>query len=170
MVFILFTVFWVILQLWSYTYVIAVHIILAWRQVHGLSGRETTHSPLQSQSCIYWNSFHGICMCAYSEFSFEQAMTSYWLLHYLLFHIYMWVMILSLKNYPLIPINMVSQVALVVKNWPANSGNIKRRGFNPWVRKILEEGMATHSSFLAWRIPWREEPSRLQSSGWQNWT
>ena len=29
----------------------------------------------------------------------------------------------------------------------------------------LEEGMATHSSILAWRIPWREEPGRLQSMG-----
>ena len=29
----------------------------------------------------------------------------------------------------------------------------------------LEEGMATHSSILAWRIPWTEEPSRLQSIG-----
>ena len=27
----------------------------------------------------------------------------------------------------------------------------------------LEEGMATHSSILSWRIPWTEEPSRLQS-------
>ena len=31
----------------------------------------------------------------------------------------------------------------------------------------LEEGMATHSSILAWRIPWPEEPGRLQSMGWQ---
>ena len=29
----------------------------------------------------------------------------------------------------------------------------------------LEKGMATHSSMLAWRIPWREEPGRLQSMG-----
>ena len=29
----------------------------------------------------------------------------------------------------------------------------------------LEEGMATHSSILAWRIPWTEEPGRLQSTG-----
>ena len=29
----------------------------------------------------------------------------------------------------------------------------------------LEEGMATHSSILAWRIPWAEEPGRLQSTG-----
>ena len=31
----------------------------------------------------------------------------------------------------------------------------------------LEEGMATHSSILAWRIPWIEQPSRLQSTGLQ---
>jgi len=31
----------------------------------------------------------------------------------------------------------------------------------------LEEGMATHSSILAWRIPWTEEPSGLQSVGSQ---
>ena len=31
----------------------------------------------------------------------------------------------------------------------------------------LEEGMATHSSILAWRIPWTEEPSELQSMGSQ---
>ena len=31
----------------------------------------------------------------------------------------------------------------------------------------LEKGMITHSSFLAWRIPWTEEPSRLQSMGLQ---
>ena len=29
----------------------------------------------------------------------------------------------------------------------------------------LEKGMATHSSILAWRIPWTEEPSGLQSLG-----
>ena len=31
----------------------------------------------------------------------------------------------------------------------------------------LEEGMATHSSILAWRIPWTEEPGRLQPTGLQ---
>ena len=31
----------------------------------------------------------------------------------------------------------------------------------------LEEGMATHSSILAWRIPWTEEPGGLQSMGLQ---
>ena len=41
-----------------------------------------------------------------------------------------------------------------------------------WVRSLgqedpLEEGMATHSSILAWRIPWTEEPGRLQSIGSQ---
>ena len=31
----------------------------------------------------------------------------------------------------------------------------------------LEKEMATHSSILAWRIPWAEEPCGLQSTGWQ---
>ena len=31
----------------------------------------------------------------------------------------------------------------------------------------LEKGMATHSSILAWRIPWTEEPDRLESMGSQ---
>ena len=36
--------------------------------------------------------------------------------------------------------------------------------FNTWVGKIpLEEGMATHSSILAWEIPWTEELGRLKS-------
>ena len=34
----------------------------------------------------------------------------------------------------------------------------------------LEEGMATHSSVLACRIPWTEEPGGLQSMGLQSWT
>ena len=32
---------------------------------------------------------------------------------------------------------------------------------------LLEKGMATHSSILAWRIPWTEEPGRLQPMGLQ---
>ena len=43
---------------------------------------------------------------------------------------------------------------------------LRRHRFNPWVRKIpLEEEMATHSSILAWRTPWTQEPGRLQSIG-----
>ena len=38
----------------------------------------------------------------------------------------------------------------------------RRHGVNPRVRKDpLEKDMATHSSILAWEIPWREEPGRL---------
>ena len=36
----------------------------------------------------------------------------------------------------------------------------KRHRFDPWVGK-MEKGMATHSSILAWRIPWTEEPGGL---------
>ena len=34
----------------------------------------------------------------------------------------------------------------------------------------LAESIATHSSILAWRIPWTEEPGGLQSIGLQSWT
>ena len=37
----------------------------------------------------------------------------------------------------------------------------------PGGEDALEEGMATHSSILAWKIPWTEEPGRLQSMGLQ---
>ena len=38
--------------------------------------------------------------------------------------------------------------------------------FDAWVGEDpLEKGMATHSSILAWRIPWTEEPGGLQSMG-----
>ena len=39
--------------------------------------------------------------------------------------------------------------------------------YNPTLTSILEKEMATHSSTLAWKIPWTEEPGRLQSMGLQ---
>ena len=39
--------------------------------------------------------------------------------------------------------------------------------YNSHVNKIMEKEMATHSSILAWRIPWIEESGRLQSMGSQ---
>ena len=51
-------------------------------------------------------------------------------------------------------------MAQMVKNLPAM--------WDAWVQSLgwedpLEKGMATHSSVLAWRIPWTEEPGELQS-------
>ena len=65
-----------------------------------------------------------------------------------------------------------SQVALVGKNPPANAGDIRDSRIEPGVQSLdqedpLREGIATHSSILAWRIPWTEEPGRLQSMGSQ---
>ena len=58
-------------------------------------------------------------------------------------------------------------MAQTVKNLPAVR--------ETWVPSLdredpLEEGMATHSSILAWRIPWTEEPGGLQSMGSQSRT
>ena len=56
--------------------------------------------------------------------------------------------------------NFSSLVVQKVKNLPVVQ--------ETWVQSLgwkdpLEEGMATHSSILAWRIPWTEKPGRLQS-------
>ena len=63
---------------------------------------------------------------------------------------------------------------IVVKNPPANAGDIRDEGSTPGQEDPLEEGMPTHSSTLAWRIPWTEEPGGLQSMGSQrvsyNWS
>ena len=45
------------------------------------------------------------------------------------------------------------------KNPPANAGDIRDMGSIPDQEDPLEEGMATHSSVLAWRITWTEKPS-----------
>ena len=53
----------------------------------------------------------------------------------------------------------------MVKNPPANEEiegtQVRSQGWED----PLEEGIATHSSILAWRIPWTEEPGELQSVG-----
>ena len=59
---------------------------------------------------------------------------------------------------------MASLVAQMVKCLPAM--------WEAWVQSLgwedpLEKEMATHSSTLAWKIPWTEEPGRLQSMGSQ---
>ena len=58
----------------------------------------------------------------------------------------------------------------MAKNLLANAGDI-RDGFSLWVgkdvEKDVEKDVATHSSILAWRIPWTEEPGGLQSIGSQ---
>ena len=59
------------------------------------------------------------------------------------------------------------QVALVVKNLLANAGDIRDTDSILGRADPLEEGMATHSNMLAWRIPWTEEPGGLQSIGSQ---
>ena len=53
----------------------------------------------------------------------------------------------------------------VVKNPPANAGDIKDAVPSLGGEDPLEEGMATHSSVLAWRILWTQQPGRLQSTG-----
>ena len=60
--------------------------------------------------------------------------------------------------------DLSQMVAHMINNLPAMQ--------ETWVQSLgqedpLEKGMATHSSILVWRIPWTEEPGRLQSMGSQ---
>ena len=70
----------------------------------------------------------------------------------------------SCLSLPAAPPLWASLVAQTVKNPPAAQ--------ETWVRSLgqedpLEKGMGTHSSILAWRTPWTEEPDGLQSTGSQ---
>ena len=58
----------------------------------------------------------------------------------------------------------------MVKNPPANAGDERDMVQSLGLEDALEEGMATLSSILAWRIPWTEEPGGLQSIGSQSQT
>ena len=54
-------------------------------------------------------------------------------------------------------------MVLVVKKPPANARDIRMRVRSLGQEDPLGAGMATHSSILAWEIPWTEEPGELQS-------
>ena len=55
---------------------------------------------------------------------------------------------------------MVKRLPAIWETWVQSLGR----------EDLLEEEMATHSSILAWKIPWTEEPGRLQSMGSQSHT
>ena len=55
----------------------------------------------------------------------------------------------------------------MVKNLPANAGDIRGVGSIPGSERSTGGGMAAHPSILAWRIPWTEEPGGLWSVGSQ---
>ena len=63
---------------------------------------------------------------------------------------------------------LASHVVLVVKNLPANAGDIGDTVQSLGWEDPLKKGMTIHSSVIAWRIPWTEEPGRLQSIGLQS--
>ena len=63
-----------------------------------------------------------------------------------------------------------SQVVLVVKTLPANAGGTREVGSIPGSRRSPEEGKATHSGILAWKIPmdrgtWRATVQRVAKTG-----
>ena len=67
----------------------------------------------------------------------------------------------------IVAFSRASQVVLVVKNPPANSGDIGDVVPSLGQEDPLEKEMATHSSILPWIISWTEEPDRLWFMGSQ---
>ena len=53
----------------------------------------------------------------------------------------------------------------MIKNPPANAGGIRDAGTTPGWEAPVEEGMETHPSTLAWRMPWAEGPGGIQPMG-----
>jgi len=51
------------------------------------------------------------------------------------------------------------------REFACNTGDVRMRDQSLGQEDLLEEKMAPHSSLLAWKIPWTEEPRRLQSMG-----
>ena len=77
-----------------------------------------------------------------------------------------------IKSLPPLPLLQISYVLWVLAGQTVKNPSAMQE---TWVRSLgwegpLEKGKATHSSNLAWRIPWTEEPARLQSMGLQSWT
>jgi len=61
-------------------------------------------------------------------------------------------------SYHIMQATGASQVALAVRNLPANTGDVTDEGSIPGSGRSLEEEIAAHSSILAWEIPWTGEP------------
>ena len=67
-------------------------------------------------------------------------------------------------------ISVIRNFAIEASQWlSSKESSCWRHSSNPWVGTIsfLEKEMAAHSSFIAWSIPWSEEPRELQSMGSQ---
>ena len=73
-----------------------------------------------------------------------------------------WTIVHNLYTY------MATQVVLVVKNPPRSAGDTRDLGAIPKSGRSPGERMATHASILTWRIPWTEDPGKLQSVGSQS--
>ena len=74
----------------------------------------------------------------------------------------------DLKQFNVItPSYGAAQVVLVVKSLPANTGDKEMQVQSLGQEDALEDEMATHSSILAWKIPWTEKSGGLQSIGTQ---
>ena len=128
-----------------------------------------------SSSDIHWRSLHGLSWHDTSILLNTQCTTTYFVYLPSEGHLNCF-QSLEIMNKAAINIHVQIYVGPYIFNPGGTNGRQpncqcrrpKRCWFNAWVRKIpLEEGMATCSSILAWRIPWTEKPVGLRSIGLQ---
>ena len=124
-------------------------------------------SDVKHLSCVCWLSLCLLWKVVYSVPLFIFACLGFFLL--IQFHL----VVICLF---IVSISWASQEAQWVRNLPAMQEMQETQIRSLGGEDPLEEGMATHSNIIAWRIPWTEEPGRLQSMGsqrvrhdWSNW-
>ena len=74
---------------------------------------------------------------------------------------------IALQITPTLNYNRASQVERLVDNPPPNAGDVRDAGSIPGSGRSPGEGNGNPLQYLAWRIPWTEEPGGLQSMGLQ---
>ena len=99
--------------------------------------------------------------------TFDFFISIVYFLIYVSSYILVCISLLPESLWPLVILPICLPGSSVVKNPLADAGDIGDAGSNPGQKDSLKEEMATHSSIVSWKIPWREEPGRLQSIGLQ---
>ena len=120
--------------------------------------------------------FITIQFCNYRCNPILECLQSFLIVNLLYFLLAITFTVISKKPSPKNFTSNQGQVAPMVENPPPIAGDLGNMGLIPELERSLEEGMAMHSSILAWRIPWAEEPGglpfiglqRVRHNGWLN--
>ena len=153
-------------------YIFTNNIILKSRRAHFL----TFQRLFSGNNWIAWRSNSFPCMkYPWISLNFKKMLRDCKSLLTEIYNIYICILII-IKNTAFVNLGLIykytsllpcgaSQVVPVVKNLPANAGDIRDTGWYLGREDPLDEGTTTHFSILAWRSPWTKGPGSLQPIG-----